>query len=477
MRQTYLTISLLTLLLTWGVKIYAQPNTLYFLKGIPQSRELNPARPGAEKGTYFSMPLLSGVDFSFNTNNWSYNDLIHKGSGVMADSLVWDFKNFYSSLGSHNFLNQSATVTMLDFGWKRQNDFVGFSWSEHEFADIYFTRELANILINGNQQYLGNTFHSGYFGGSAQHYRQFAITYARELPSGISVGLTGKLLFGLSAMKTSGLNAVAGMPVSGDQIDLGAAGKAYISAPVNVEFLNNDKYRVIARNYFNLGNYLNNFGNPGFALDFGVSGKVNKKLEISASLIDLGFIYWHQDITTFTEEGHYLFRGVFLDDPKNKPFPTTNNLNGLYNALRDSIRNAFTPTKGTTSFTSVMPVKIYLAGEYEVDQDVKLGGLARIRIFNNMIHTSLTASVNAALSEKLNLSASYSLMESTYENLGVAATYRFGGVQLYFASDNVLSFNRPSGASNLNLRFGINFLFPDDPNFIRGLYTGKVRAR
>ena len=476
MRQIFPIIMLLSLLLSGVKDCFAQPNTLYFLPGIPQTRELNPARPGAEKGTYFSMPILSGVDFSFNTNNWSYNDLIHKGSGPRADSLVWDFNNFLSSIGKKNFMNQSASVTILDFGWQRQTDFVGFSWSEHEFADIYFTKELANMLINGNQQYLGNTFHSGYFGGAAQHYRQFAITYSRELPSGIHVGLTGKLLFGLSAIKTSGLNAVAGMPANGDQIDLAAAGKTYISAPVDVQFLNNNGYRVIGRNYFNLGNYLNNFGNPGFSLDFGISGKVNKKLELSASLIDLGFIYWHQDISTFTEEGHYLFRGIFLDTPSNKP-PTTNNLNAIYNALRDSIRGAFTPQKGTTSFTSVLPVKIYLAGEYEVNENLKLGGLARIRIFNNMVHTSLTASANAVLSEKLNVSASYSLMESTFDNLGLAATYRIRNVQLYAASDNVLSFYRPPGARNLNLRIGINLLFPDDPNFIRGMYTGKVRPR
>ena len=474
MRQLLLPITLLLLLLIVGGSICAQPNSLYFLKGVPQTRELNPSRPGAEKGTYFSVPFLSGLDFNFNTNNWSYNDLIHSGTGARVDSLVWDFKNLYSALGKNNFVSESASVTILDFGWKRQTDFVGFSWSEHQFADVFFTKELANMAINGNQSYLGSTFHSGYFGVGAQHYRQFAITYAKELRSGMNFGVTGKMLFGMSAIKTSGLNAVAGMPISGDQIDLGAAGKAYMSAPLDVQFLNDNGYQIVGRNYFNLGNYLNNFGNPGFALDLGISGKVNKKLEVSASLIDLGFIYWHQDISTFTEEGHYLFRGIFLDAPSNKP-PTTNNLNALYNAVRDSIRNAFTPAKGTTSFTTVMPVKLYIAAEYEVDQKIKLGGVARIRIFNNMIRPSFTASANAVLSEKLNVSASYSVLESTFDNLGLAATYRIGGVQFYAASDNILSFNRPSGAHNLNLRFGINLLFPDDPNFIRGLYTGKGR--
>jgi hypothetical protein len=68
-------------------------------------------------------------------------------------------------------------------------------------------------------------------------------------------------------------------------------------------------------------------------------------------------------------------------------------------------------------------------------------------------------------------------MESTFDNLGLAATFRIGGIQIYAASDNVLSFNHPSAARNLNLRFGINILFPEDPNFVRGLYTGRSRSR
>jgi len=89
--------------------------------------------------------------------------------------------------------------------------------------------------------------------------------------------------------------------------------------------------------------------------------------------------------------------------------------------------------------------------------------VARIRMFNSMIHTSLTASANAALSKNFSLSASYSIMESTFDNLGLAAAFRIGKVQLYGVSDNVFAFYHPSSARNANLRFGINFIFQDEP--------------
>ena len=104
MRQLFLPITLLLLLLMDGWSLYGQPNSLYFLKGVPQTRELNPARPGAEKGTYFSVPFLSGLDFNFKPINWSYTVLSNGGTEPRADSWDWIFKNFYPPLAKKNFL-------------------------------------------------------------------------------------------------------------------------------------------------------------------------------------------------------------------------------------------------------------------------------------------------------------------------------------------------------------------------------------
>jgi hypothetical protein len=119
-------------------------------------------------------------------------------------------------------------------------------------------------------------------------------------------------------------------------------------------------------------------------------------------------------------------------------------------------------------------VKLYLAGEYNVNEDISLGGVARIRMYNNLLHTSFTASANAAVTRKLSLSASYSVMESTYNNFGLAGAYRFGLFQLYAAADNVPTFFHPTTATNANLRVGINLIFQDDDKSRKG--NRKKRA-
>ncbi len=472
MKQPCLLLVAILLFLARSGSLCAQPNTLYFLKGVPQTKDLNPARPGMKKGFYISMPLFSKFDLSLNTNNWSYNDLIHHGSGMQADSLVWDFKKYLSSLGKNNFVMESAALTLLEFGWKREVDFYGFSWSEREFAEPFFAKSLVNLLYYGNVPYLGSTYHSGYFGIGAQHYREFAFTFARELNKKMSVGITGKLLFGMSAIKTAGLDFVAGMPINGDQIDIVARGKVLVSAPIDIQIINNRGYQMFTVNKFDANSYFTNFGNPGLAVDLGFTNKISKELELSVSLVDLGFISWIKDVTIFTENGHFLFQGINLNTQTstNKP-PTTTDVKELFLALKDSMRATFLPDKNTSRFTTLLPVKLYLAGEYKMNEDVTLGGLARIRIFDNMLHTSLTASANAALSKKFSLSASYSIMESAFDNLGLAAAYRIGNVQFYAVSDNLPSFFRPGTARNMNLRLGINLIFQDEARQRKGVYN------
>jgi len=467
MRKIYLLLLFACLLLFGAGKLLAQPMTLYFLKGIPQTQDLNPARPGLEKGFYISLPLLSKLDFSLNTNNWSYNDLIHKGTGIMADSLVWDFKKYLSALDKNNFVMEAAALTLMEFGWKKKSTYFGFSWSEREFAEPFFTKSLANILYYGNVPYLGSTYQSGYFGVGAQHYREFAFTYSRDLDEKLTFGLTGKLLFGMGAISTSGMNIIAGMPIDGNQINLGATGKTYVSAPVNLHVYNSQGIHLLSQNYFDASSYFSNFGNPGFSADLGFTNKINKRLTLSVSLIDLGFIRWKTDLSAFTENGHFVYRGINLNSVSK-----TTDVHGLLTALKDSLTAAFLPDSTASSFTTMLPVKLYAAVEYKIGDDFSLGGVGRIRMYNNLLHAALTASANARLSDAISLSASYSMVESTYDNLGLAASVRFGNFQFYAVTDNVVSFFQPSNARNLNLRVGFNLFFPEEGQ-PKGVYNGK----
>ena len=439
--------------------LLAQPNTLYFMKGIPQTKDLNPARPGISGGFYFSMPLFSKLDLAVNTNNWAYNDLIHWGTGTRSDSLVIDLDKFRGSLDNKNFIYESAALTILEGGYKKGKNFFAVSLTEREFTSLFFGKNLVNLIQLGNYPNVGQTFYSGNGGGGAQHYREFAFNYSRDIDKKLTIGGAAKILFGMAAVQTNGMNFKITSPDNGESLDVAATGRVNISAPVSFNYSAFGEITAVnSLPNYSVKDYLTNFRNPGIAVDLGFAYRINKKTEISASIIDLGVIGWKSNVTRFTEQGHYLYRGINLNDSRENP-PVIPQFTAVIDSLSNVISREFRPAHSEANFATLLPAKIYFGIDHQLNEIVNVSGLTRIRITNNRIHTSLTGSANALLWERLSLSASYSIMESTYDNLGLGVGIRAGIFQIYTAADNLFSPFYPSKARNMNLRIGINFIF------------------
>ena len=478
MPGVYRLIFLVTLVLLINFGLKAQPNSFYFMKGVVQTKDMNPAKHGLESGYYVSLPFASKLDVSANTNNWNYNDLVHKGTGLQKDSMVWDFEQLLNAFDKDNFVQESASLTWAEFGWKKKEKFYSFSVSENEVAEPFFQKELAEFLFYGNAPLIGKKFYSGQFGVLAQHYRQFAFTYSKVNSKKFTTGITGKLLFGMAGMDTRGVNFVTDMPSSGDQIHLSGNGNLYLSGPLAITQHPENAYDLqFSSTYTTLG-YLLNFGNPGLAVDLGFTYKIRKHLELSASVVDLGFISWNNNLSTFADSGNFPYEGLQLNMPGENP-PTADSFQPLIDNLKDSLLNAFPLALSGQRFATLLPVKLYLGAEYMLTKKVSLAALARIRWFKNQLHGSYTASLNTALGKNFSFSAAYSYYESTRNNLGVGLSCRVNALQLYAATDNILSPFYPNKASNLNLRVGINFIFPE-PDRIeqrRNLFVPKVKNK
>ena len=450
--------------------LYSQPNTLYFMKGIPQTKDINPARPGIAGGFYFSMPFLSKIDLSANTNNWSYSDLIHRGSYnplsntinnsfQTSDSLVIDIDKFRQSIDKKNFAFESAALTILEGGYKKGDNFFSASITEREFGELFFNKNLIDLVKFGNYPYLGQTYYSGNFGINMQHYREFTFNYSNDVNKKLTVGAAGKILFGMGAVHTNGMNFKVASPAIGDYLDVSASGKVNISGPVDFGY--NSKGLITSAKRipnYSIRDYLTNLKNPGIAFDFGVAYRINKMTEFSASIIDLGVIGWKSNVTRLTENGNFLYRGVNLNDPgQTQPFQ----LQPIINDLRDSLISEFKPDTTGSNFSTLMPTKIYFGIDHQINDVLSVSGLGRIRIMGDRVHTSLTAAANAYLFDALSVSASYSVMESTFDNVGFGIGFKIKALQIYAASDNLFSPFYPATARNMNLRFGINFIFGD----------------
>ena len=334
-------------------------------------------------------------------------------------------------------------------------NFFAISLTEREFTQVFFNKNLIDLIQLGNYHYVDKTYYSGNAGVGAQHYREFAFNYARDVSKKLTIGGAAKILFGMAAIQTNGMNLKATSPVNGEYLDVSATGRVNISAPVAFNY--NALGEITSVNSlpnYTINDYLTNFGNPGIAVDLGFAYHMNKKTELSVSIIDLGMISWNSNVTRFTERCQFLYRGIEITNPG-----VITALNPLINQLSDEISRAFRPSHTETSFATLLPAKIYFGIDHQLNNIVNVSGLTRIRITNNTLHTSLTGSANTIFWDRLSLSASYSIMESTFDNLGLGAGIKAGPLQIYAATDNLFSPFYPSKARNMNLRIGINFIF------------------
>jgi hypothetical protein len=232
-----------------------------------------------------------------------------------------------------------------------------------------------------------------------------------------------------------------------------------ISAPVDFDYNTNNGLITSVNSLpnYTLKDYLSNFRNPGIAIDLGFAYQVNKRTELSASVIDLGMIGWRSNVTRLNERGSFPFRGINLNNLTTNPLITD-----ALDVLGHDVKSAFKPDTTGTSFSTLLPAKIYFGINHQLTNALSVSGLSRIRMIGGTIRTSLTASANAYLLNGLSLTASYSIMESTYDNLGLGAGIKAGPFQIYAATDNLISPFFPAKARNMNLRIGINFIFNDN---------------
>lgn len=435
---------------------HAQPNTMYYMKNISQTWEMNPANTGIESGWHFSMPGFSSVDLTMNTNGWKYSDLIHQGTGQYADSLIVDLDKFYNKLDDSNFMYEKTNYSFFTLGFRTGKHVFNLAVTEKEFANAFFGNNLVALVKNGNAPYLGSSFNTGSFGLNGMHYRELALGYAYDLNKKVTLGMTAKILFGMGAAQSKDISMSVQAPGDASYLNVEGAGQLNVSGPFNF-YTSPDGLVDSVDTHFD-GNYLTNTGNMGFAVDLGAVFKPTDKVTLSASIIDLGSISWKTDVTNLTLNGQFNYEGVNIDNSLNKNDPNYKSPSDAFSDLGDSIKHAFSIDNTNNRFSTAIPVKVYIGGSYQINPNIQVGGLARARIYNSQASLSLTASGNAYWGDFFNLSASYSIIEGSYANLGLGVGLRGGPVQFYMVTDNVLTAVNPADASSLNLRFGLNFL-------------------
>ncbi|MCK5823412.1 MAG: hypothetical protein KAG95_05370 [Bacteroidales bacterium] len=420
-----------------------ESSTLYFMQSIPQSNLINPAIQGKCK-IFVGLPALSSIYFDVSTGI-AYNDILTKNNATNKFDL--DFDKLITRLDSTNYFSTSVNINLLSLGLQFKNNlYFTFDVSDKVFARAGIPKDLLRFAWQGNTQFEGKRASFDNFNIDLNYYHELALGVSKKIDN-VTVGIKGKVLFGIGNLTSERTKIGFSSDSSNFDITLNSDILINTSGPI---IITQDQDSSINTPEFNddksITDIALNRENMGFALDAGVVYDINDFVSLSASVIDLGFINWKDDVNNISQTGNFTFSGINMQD-------TT-----FISSITDSIKN-FTRMNPIThnSYSSSLTSKIYLGGVFKINKDISFGALSRGELYNKKYYQAFTFSANTHFLKFLSTTVSYTINDKGYNNFGFGLGLKGGPLQFYLVSDHLPV--KLQETNKVNLRFGFNLLF------------------
>lgn len=426
-----------------------QENILYSMSNLSQTNYLNPAHLTGNSKVVIDLPLFSGFSFSLN-NSFSFNDL----ASLSNKRMIIDMNKFYLRIPQNNYLSENLKLPLIDLQLQFKNKAISFGIFENQLLRGGFDRNLIRLIDEGNYPWIGSTIYTG-FDLNFLHYREYSLGYTQRVNKNLTFGSRVKFLSGLSAFDVKKM--VVGIETGENMefLKVTVTGDYNICMPFSIGF---NEEPNSGENTSNLVHYITNTSNPGIAVDLGASYLLFPHFELSASIIDLGFIHWKSNAEKVTYNGSFIWQGFNLSNIPNSTSYNDAPYRSPLQTLIDSLNEILNYKSKEIPFNSVIPTKIYLSGNYKVCSFLNAGLVDRILLYDKQVANAITLSGNLNLGNILSLSVGYSIIDNSYYNLSLGTALKFGPVQIYCLTDNILAFSILR-AQNFNIRVGMNFMF------------------
>jgi hypothetical protein len=413
--------------------------TLYNMGNMSQAMSVNPAyRP--KTSVFVTLPLGMQT-IGFTNSGFGAADLFTPSQ----TSFVTD-DSFFKSMRSINSLQLQMRNEVFGFGFRVKKNYFTFNVSNKFDLEFDYTPDFLQLLIQGNGGGLAGRRAS--FDGLGIHvsdYTEYALGYNREVNEKLVVGGKIKLLSGLANVNTA--KSTLGFTTGINGTSVGFDGSAFIrSSNLGVALDTTKQTKFPVESAFN-------FSNLGLALDLGVTYKVAEKVTLSASIIDLGYISWKNDVKNYElKKFEYTFNGV---DASSVLTDTTD----VFKKISDTLTNMFKTEQSNTAYSTTLATRFYVGGTYHLNKYFNAGVLWYSQFVRNQYRPAVVLSTTVNVRSWLSASVNYGMYAKSYSNLGFGLSLRGGPLQLYVLTDNILAPFNLGGTRTASLSVGLNLVF------------------
>ena len=290
-------------------------NSAYFTEDYKFRHMLNPAF-GNEQN-YVSIPALGNI--SVNTHgNFGYRDVIMSNPMYpsLSDKKMTTFLNPYISAEDalsgfstgNNRITGDVSLTILSAGFKAFGGYNTIEINSRTTTGVSLPYELFEFAKNtGNHSY-----DIGDINAHAQSFAEIAFGHSRQINDKLRLGAKLKVLVGLGRADVKMRNMKADLTaedkwtITGEATaDVSMKGASYVSEEKKYNIEGSGTYERV--NDVDLDGVV--VGGFGMAIDLGGVYEINEDWTVSASVLDLGFISWTNDMLAENRSKSFVFNG------------------------------------------------------------------------------------------------------------------------------------------------------------------------
>ncbi len=411
----------------------------------------NPSYMRTDNAIAISVAGIGGFSF-LNQGSFKISDLIATPEG----SPLIDIKNFHQNIGNNNHIGQDFAVPFFYVNIPTSTGNFSFYHKENGSSVLKFKKDIIEFLVNGNIEEGYKNFDTKALKFLGSGYRELAFGYAKKKNNKLDFGVHAKLLFGAAYFNADSWNYNIETEKDGSFINFTTGGKGKLMLPVPVK-LNHDSTFFGIYKEEAVRKYLNEYRNPGLAIDLGVNYRLNKKEQFSVSLRDLGAIWYRHNGMILSADQKYGYVGFDLVQAIR--FPEERGLHPTYliSIIKDSLRNVWLPRAVRESFVSGLAPKSTIHYQRGLSKVLELGVTNQSAFYGSFIRNKLTVSLmqswpNFSLFENINLHGLNDL------SLGGGLQYEGTWAQIFLATDNFFAFYHPANNKTFSISGGICIL-------------------
>lgn len=443
-------------------------NSAYFTDNYAFRHDMNPAY-GNDQG-YFSIPVLGNVNVNVQ-GNFGYEDIIMHNPryGVDSDKKMTTFMNPYISdskaldgfASGNNRVVGNVNLTILSAGFKGFGGYNTIEINSKSSFGVSLPYELFAFARNiGN-----NTYNIGDIGINAQSYAELALGHSHKINDKLRIGAKLKFLFGLGRADfkfkdvKADLSGTDKWTVSGDALtEVSVLGFSYKTKTEEYKDETKGTYEKVD------DIEVDGYGLSGFgmAVDLGAIYKINDDWTVSASVLDLGFINWKNNIRAVNRSKSFEFNGFHDTSVKSEGGNTIDDQTDKYSdQIKDFINLRNDGDKGSRSTGIGATVNLGCEYTLPVYRKMTFGLLSSTRINGDFTWTEGRLSANWKPLKWIDGGVNFAVSSFT-TSMGWVLNLHPKGINLYVGMDHILGKTSKEFiplSSNANVSLGMSIAF------------------